>query len=546
MLLLSRLLFGVDARTVLTFDYNWKFHLGDPAGVQPPLTAASVDSSFTGNVSGMDCTCMAYAARRPVLGDCRGICATTPGCLAWQYGGHFDVKANPNFNSCFIHDPQLGSPPVCTKMAPNATVPMVGGSRPSVPPPIQQRTGVAFKESAFDDSGWDAVDAPHDFIVRGTYTEEASLKHGFLPRNVSGWYRKEFNLPAEWAGGATWLHFEGVFQSCDVFLNGQFLLRHTAGYLGFDAPLDSGTPGLLRMGGGGKPNVLAVRVDASFGSGHWYEGGGLVRPVHLLHTPTRMRFATNGLVAQTAASSVPATAGAGVIVVPSAEVLADAPTSARVCYSVVDRLTDSTVATSCTPAAAIAPSGPAPAGGSIRAPEAAAPAPAAATPPTVVRGASLSIAAARLWSVRSPTRYTLTAALIDASPAGANATVDTLNISVGFRNITWEAPGGGFALNNEPLHLRGFSHHQVPGACRETCRAVHTCPRPADHRPRTTLSHSTELTPNRPPTARVVARRRQDFGAVGMAVPDRVNLFKANALRSVGGNIWRTSHNVSV
>ena len=31
-----------------------------------------------------------------------------------------------------------------------------------------------------------------------------------------------------------------------------------------------------------------------------------------------------------------------------------------------------------------------------------------------------------------------------------------------------------------------------------------------------------------------------------MAVPDRVNLFKANALRSVGGNIWRTSHNVSV
>ena len=29
----------------------------------------------------------------------------------------------------------------------------------------------------------------------------------------------------------------------------------------------------------------------------------------------------------------------------------------------------------------------------------------------------------------------------------------------------------------------------------------------------------------------------------GVAVPDRINLFRANALRSVGGNTWRTSHN---
>ena len=52
----------------------------------------------------------------------------------------------------------------------------------------------------------------------------------------------------------------------------------------------------------------------------------------------------------------------------------------------------------------------------------------------------------------------------------------------------------GFKLNGELLHIRGFSHHS-------------------------------------------------DFGAVGGAVPDRVNLFRANALRSVGGNTWRTSHN---
>ena len=34
-----------------------------------------------------------------------------------------------------------------------------------------------------------------------------------------------------------------------------------------------------------------------------------------------------------------------------------------------------------------------------------------------------------------------------------------------------------------------------------------------------------------------------DFASVGMAVPDRVNLFRAQAMRSVGGNGWRMSHN---
>ena len=59
-------------------------------------------------------------------------------------------------------------------------------------------------------------------------------------------------------------------------------------------------------------------------------------------------------------------------------------------------------------------------------------------------------------------------------------------------SIDWSAHG--FKLNGALLHIRGFSHHS-------------------------------------------------DFGAVGGAVPDRVNLFRANALRSVGGNTWRTSHN---
>ena len=466
--------------TVLTFDYNWKFHLGDPSGVHPALTAAGVDPSFTTNISGLSCTYFAYAARRPVLEDCRGICSTTPGCLAWQYGVHAEV--NGHLNSCFIHDPALGSPPVCSekRLARSLNPPpftlMHGESRAATPPPLQKRRGVSFKERAFNDSAWLAVTAPHDFVMSGAYTEEASLKHGFLPRNISGWYRKTFNAPAAWEGGTTSLHFDGVFLACDIFLNEKFLLRHTAGYLGFDVRLDAA----LEFGAHAK-NVLAIRVDASFGSGHWYEGGGLVRKVMLLHTPTTLRFAPDGIFALSNASTVPAS-GRSVVVVPTAEVLADERgATALVRYSLVDRATGDVVAESSTPATPVPPPS------ASASPLSSARRPAGAT----LRGAALVVNAARRWSGRRPSLYTLVASLIDAS---TNSTVDSVNITIGLRHIDWAAPGGGFALNGEPVQLRGFSHHQ-------------------------------------------------DFGGVGAAVPDRVNLFRVNALRSVGGNTWRTSHN---
>lgn len=34
-----------------------------------------------------------------------------------------------------------------------------------------------------------------------------------------------------------------------------------------------------------------------------------------------------------------------------------------------------------------------------------------------------------------------------------------------------------------------------------------------------------------------------NFAGVGVAVPDRINLFRAQSLRGIGGNSWRMSHN---
>lgn len=462
-------------RHSLTFDYGWKFKLGDPETASPPLQAASMDSSFTKIGSGYTCTQLAWSQLgRMTDRDCNGACSATPGCKAWMWAQKWPIAEAPVYG-CFIHDGTLGDHPVCTQSTVDPEPGLVvGGMRTTIPPPIQQREGVTWKEPDFDDSGWSSVDVPHDFILAGDetnttsvdypYSESADPFRGHIPRDRAGWYRKHFTLPSGWADGATWLHFEGVFQACDVFLNGQFLKRHTSGYLGFDIALH--TAPSVRFGeASGLTNVLGLRVDASFGSGHWYEGGGIQRRVHLLHTPTRTRFVSDGLFAQTAEGNVTASLA---VVAPSAEVVTAEAASVTVQYRVEDPAGIVVARATTRPV-------------SIR----------AGSEPTIVDGVRLQLVYPQLWSVREPHLYRLCATL-HAGSSNDTAALDILNTTIGLRSIDWS--GKHLKLNEKEVHIRGFSHHS-------------------------------------------------DFGGVGGAVPDRINVFRANALRSVGGNWWRTSHN---
>jgi hypothetical protein len=466
-------------RQSLTFDYGWKYKLGDPESAHPPLQTASMDPTFTNISSGYACTQLAWSQLgRMGPSDCTGACSATPGCKAWMWAQEWP-RDQANTRGCFIHDGTLGDEPVCTKITVDPEMgPASGGMRATLPPPIQEREGVTWKEPAFDDSAWRSVDVPHDFIIAGDetnttstdypYSEAADGHHGYIPRDRAGWYRKHFTLPSEWAEGATWVHFEGIFQACDIFLNGQFLKRHTSGYLGFDLPLHSAPD--VRFGAtAGSTNVLALRVDASFGSGHWYEGGGIQRRVQLLHTPSATRFVSDGLFAQTADGDVTA---ARAVVAPSAEVISAEDASVTIQYTLEDSA-GAVVAHAATQPASVR-------GGAA---------------PTVVHGVKLPVANPQLWSVQEPHLYRLSATLhVGTSRAGelALGSVDSLNTTIGLRSIDWS--GKHFKLNEQEVHIRGFSHHS-------------------------------------------------DFGAVGGAVPDRINVFRANALRSVGGNWWRTSHN---
>jgi hypothetical protein len=138
----------------VSFDYGWRFSRGDPAAT-PPLTTASLDPTFTTDVSNMTCAQLAWSQLgRMGITDCRGACSATPGCLMWQF-------VFPRVG-CFIHDGTLGNAPSCTA---TPVTPAVGASRSVVPPPVQQRKGVTWADPTFDDSHWSAVDAPHDFIL---------------------------------------------------------------------------------------------------------------------------------------------------------------------------------------------------------------------------------------------------------------------------------------------------------------------------------------------------------------------------------------------
>ena len=73
---------------------------------------------------------------------------------------------------------------------------------------------------------------PHDFVVEGTFAENATENHGYLPFNI-GWYRKHFTVDSTAEGSNVFLDFDGVYRAADFFLNGVWIGHHESGYAPF-------------------------------------------------------------------------------------------------------------------------------------------------------------------------------------------------------------------------------------------------------------------------------------------------------------------------
>ena len=145
---------------------------------------------------------------------------------------------------------------------------------PPPPPPPAPSDHPPQAATEFDDSSWTAVDLPHDMNMGNAGVEGGAAANldlcpggcsgrSYIQRHT-GWYRKHFNLPADWQGSHVSVVFEGAFHYSMVYVNGQLLTNHTCGYTSFDVPLNAAP---LKFGGA---NVIAVYSDATSGTGWWY------------------------------------------------------------------------------------------------------------------------------------------------------------------------------------------------------------------------------------------------------------------------------------
>lgn len=153
----------------------------------------------------------------------------------------------------------------------------------------------------FDDSGWRALDLPHDWAIEGPFDKQYNARAGGLPFHGVGWYRKSFTVPASARGKAMRIEFDGAMNNAEVWINGQYLGGRPFGYIGFDFDL---TPHLKV----GKKNTIAVKLSPVDYSTRWYPGAGIYRnvwlvisdPVHIprwgTYVTTPAVFETNALV----------------------------------------------------------------------------------------------------------------------------------------------------------------------------------------------------------------------------------------------------------
>ena len=162
-------------------------------------------------------------------------------------------------------------------------------------------TGLAAQTSQtlFDD-GWTfskdgktiSVNLPHDWDIYTAPNPEsgATGTGGGWYAAGKGEYRKKFATPK---GEIVKLHFEGVYQKAEVFVNGQKAGQHGYGYTPFTIDV---TPYLFKDK---RQNEVVVKVNnCEQPNCRWYSGSGIYRHVWLETMPA-LHIAENGVFVTT-------------------------------------------------------------------------------------------------------------------------------------------------------------------------------------------------------------------------------------------------------
>jgi hypothetical protein len=443
--------------------------------------------------------------------ECAQACCSDSTCEVYQWCGETGACASQGKNACWVGSLGGSTSPVqgWLSRARNITLGpscqtglladygpgnwqssgaenWVGAARLAPPALPFQSNGPA--SVGFDDSSWEPLMLPHDYMARLAPTNVNATahqnEHGSIPFS-NGWYRKHFSLPLD--ASLVRLYFDGAYRSAYVFLGGCLAGQHEEGYTGFSIWLHnvSGCPLSL---GPGATNVVAVYLASTIYTYElWgYEGAGITRDVTLITHTSPTTIAPWGVVAGgEVAGPVEAFQGkdgplfAPAVVSPTVdvaygEVSSSGPaTSTFVLTATVIGPDGSTVVgVSSTQSVEL------PQGGWTR----------LFPPPILLSNASL-------WSPsNSPTAprrplYTLVTSLTSST----GVPLDTTNTTFGIRRVVFD-PSTGLTVNGFPTKLRGLSAHQ-------------------------------------------------DFAGTGTFVPPNVQAYRIQRALDIGANAWRCAHN---
>jgi beta-galactosidase len=284
--------------------------------------------------------------------------------------------------------------------------------------------GFEFATGKFDDSTWRKLNLPHDWAVELPFVDDQRLQsHGYkplgrdYPETSVGWYRRSFEISQEDLGRRIVVEFDGAFRDALVFVNGYFIGRNDNGY----APFRFDLTDFLIYGG---KNFIAVRMDASFGDGWFYEGAGIYRHVWLTKTDA-LHLAKWESYVRTEVKGAAATLSLGTIVQNQGR----QAENCRVQWQILD-------ASGSTVASAESASQDVPADGAAS------------------FAASAKISNASLWSPENPALYS---AIVSIESNGKRR--DAEQVSFGVRTLHFD-PDQGFFLNGKRTEVKGTCNHQ--------------------------------------------------------------------------------------
>ncbi|HEU4632287.1 MAG TPA: glycoside hydrolase family 2 TIM barrel-domain containing protein [Gemmatimonadaceae bacterium] len=287
--------------------------------------------------------------------------------------------------------------------------------------------GVEFAEKpGISDAGWERVTLPHTWNNRDVFDDVDSYRRG------TAWYRKRLRLDERLRGKKLYLHFEGVNQTAEVYVNGAYAGRHEGGYTAFTVDVTD----LVTFGGDAAENLIAVHVDNSHDpdipplSVGFALYGGIYRDVWLVATDSVHVTMTDHGSRGVYVSTPQVSRERGTVRV-RGHVTNDAATARRlrVVSTVVDA--DGRIVARGTSEVTAAAGAEVPFDATLAA-----------------------VARPHLWSPEDPYLYTVHTDVYDGERLA-----DRVRSPLGFRWYRFD-PDSGFFLNGAPYRIRGTNRHQ--------------------------------------------------------------------------------------